>query len=170
MLFIKKGSIFLIDPENGEMFHPGRIRGKRHREQKTGHTLWGTAVLLYPAASADSASVTSVPHSLSTPLPLCRPGEKCIAGRCPHRRAGVPGNIPSGRNFQSCPCPPRQHHVTTEKRNSSAGVFLPPQNRGRDSFPLISYALTSRKEEPKRSGLFLHVSIRHSIVQRAGPG
>ena len=34
------------------MCHPGRIRGKRHREQKTGHTLWGTAVLLYPAASA----------------------------------------------------------------------------------------------------------------------
>lgn len=170
MLFIKKGSIFLIDPENGEMFHPGRIRGNdtvsRRPDILFGELLF-CCILLLPL---DSASVTSVPHSLSTPLPLCRPGEKCIAGRCPHRRAGVPGDIPSGRNFQSCPCPTRQHHVTTEKRNSSAGVFLPPQNRGRDSFPLISYALTSRKEEPKRSGLFLHVSIRHSIVQRAGPG
>ena len=170
MLFIKKGSIFLIDPENGEMFHPGRIRGKRHREQKTGHTLWGTAVLLYPAASA-GFGVGGLRAALPVnPAAACRPGEKCIAGRCPHRRAGVPGNIPSERFFQSCPCPTRQHHVTTEKRNSSAGVFLPPQNRGRDSFPLISYALTSRKEETKRSGLFLHVSIRHSIVQRAGPG
>ena len=170
MLFIKKGSIFLIDPENGEMFHPGRIRGKRHREQKTGHTLWGTAVLLYPAASAgfgvgDLRAALSVNPAAALPT-----GGEVHRRPLPAPQGRSSGKHPFGKIFSKLHLPDPAASYCNGEEGFLRRSFSAASESGRDSFPLISYALTSRKEEPKRSGLFLHVSIRHSIVQRAGPG
>lgn len=59
------------------MFDPDRIRGKRDREQKTGHTHWGTAVLLHPAVTTGDGSACFRFRSCGT-LPG---GEKEQSGR-----------------------------------------------------------------------------------------